>query len=207
MKKQLSLAIVLLISLLALPAHAAFFLRGTGPDNNPSVIFLDSAAPTAATPKYRDSASVKFAGGNQWKEIGTWGMATTGTLTEANELHVWLGLKNSDDMGTRFDLWAELYRNATTLVTAGELYCITGITRNPTLAKEVVLSFTAFSSVDFNTGDSLSLRVLTRIGTNGSGAFCGGHSNAVGLRLYFDAVYTLPNYEPQMGVKLGDTFV
>ena len=41
---------------------------------------------------------------------------------------------------------------------------------------------------DAHSSDVLSLRVLTRIGTNGSGAFCGGHSNAVGLRLYFDAV-------------------
>jgi len=30
--------------------------------------------------------------------------------------------------------------------------------------------------------------VLTRIGTTATGARCGGHSNAVGLRLYFDAV-------------------
>jgi hypothetical protein len=32
-----------------------------------------------------------------------------------------------------------------------------------------------------------SVASLTRIGTDGSGNFCGGHSNAVGLRLYFDA--------------------
>jgi hypothetical protein len=30
--------------------------------------------------------------------------------------------------------------------------------------------------------------VPTRIGTGGKGNFCGGHSNAVGLRLYFDSV-------------------
>jgi hypothetical protein len=33
----------------------------------------------------------------------------------------------------------------------------------------------------------VSLRILTRVGTNGSGGLCGGHSNAVGLRVYFDA--------------------
>jgi hypothetical protein len=37
------------------------------------------------------------------------------------------------------------------------------------------------------TNDILFLKVLTRIGTDGNGNFCGGHSNAVGLRLYFDA--------------------
>jgi hypothetical protein len=71
----------------------------------------------------------------------------------------------------------------------GETFCITGVTRNPDMAKEVIVSFAPFEPVDFNgTTEVLSLRVLTRIGTNGTGAFCGGHSNAVGLRLYFDAV-------------------
>ena len=37
------------------------------------------------------------------------------------------------------------------------------------------------------TTDVLSLKVPTCIGTNGAGGFCGSHSNAVGLRLYFDA--------------------
>jgi hypothetical protein len=46
---------------------------------------------------------------------------------------------------------------------------------------------------DFGAGsdlssDELSLKVLTRIGSNGSGGSCGGHSNATGLRLYFDSV-------------------
>jgi hypothetical protein len=187
MKKMILLALGLSVLLITSPASAAFFLRGTGPDNNPPVIFLDSAAPTASTAKYRDSASVKFAEGNQWKEIGTWEITTTGILTETNDLHVWLGLKNSDDIGTKFDLRAEIYKNGTTLITAGELYCITGITRNPDLAKEVALSFASSSTLHFY-GDLLSLRILTRIGTDGAGTFCGGHSNAVGLRLYFDAL-------------------
>ena len=72
---------------------------------------------------------------------------------------------------------------------SGETYCIEGVTRNPDLAKEAIVVFSPFSPAAFNgTTDVLSLRILTRIGTNGSGGFCGGHSNAVGLRLYFDAV-------------------
>lgn len=70
-------------------------------------------------------------------------------------------------------------------VASGEIYCIQGVTRNPDQAREVAVS----SPMTFNgTTDELSLKVLTRIGTNGSGAFCGGHNNALGLRLYFDAV-------------------
>jgi hypothetical protein len=37
----------------------------------------------------------------------------------------------------------------------------------------------------------VTFRVRTRIGTNATGGLCGGHSNAVGLRLYFDAVSRL----------------
>jgi len=75
------------------------------------------------------------------------------------------------------------------ILASGETFCIDGVTRNPNLAKEVTVTFAPFLPVPFNgTSDQLSLKVLTRIGTNGSGAFCGGHSNAVGLRLYFDAV-------------------
>jgi hypothetical protein len=47
-----------------------------------------------------------------------------------------------------------------------------------------------FGSVAPNTlepGDVLSFEVLTRIGTNPDGSRCGGHSNATGLRLYYDA--------------------
>jgi RHS repeat-associated protein len=187
MKKLLTLAIGLSVFLTALPLHAAFYLHGTGPNANPPTLFLDNIAPTATTEKYRDSTGVNFSGGNLWKEIGTWEVTASGTLTELNNLHVWLGLKNSDDIGTRFDLRAEVYKNGQSLVTSGELYCIQNITRNPALAKEVVVSFSSFSPVTFLDLDTISLRIFTRIGTNGDGTFCGGHSNAVGLRLYFDA--------------------
>jgi len=38
------------------------------------------------------------------------------------------------------------------------------------------------------TSPVLSLKALTRIGTTPAAAACGGHANAVGLRLHFDAV-------------------
>jgi hypothetical protein len=154
-------------------------------------LFLDNTAPPATTAKFKDSPSVSFSGGNPWKDIGTWSAAptrTAGTLTALSDLHTWLGLKNSDDQGSRFDLRAEVYQNGT-LVASGETFCITGVTRNPALAKEVGVAFGTFTPVAFNAStDVLSLKVLTRIGTNGAGGLCGGHSNAVGVRLYFDAI-------------------
>jgi hypothetical protein len=74
-------------------------------------------------------------------------------------------------------------------VSSGETYCVQGVTRNPDLAKQVVVSFGSISSVSFDgSGDVLSVKVLTRIGTNGVGVSCGGHSSATGLRLYFNSV-------------------
>jgi len=172
-----------------------FYLQGTGPENNPPTLFLNTTAPTATSAKFRDSASVKFSGGNPWKEIGSWSAAPAlpaGTLTTlSSNLHAWVGLKNSDDQGTRFDLRAEVYRNGL-LVAAGESYCIDGVTRNANLAKEVTVAFAPFAPLTFNgSSDQLSVKILTRIGTNGNGVSCGGHSNAAGLRLYFDATTRL----------------
>jgi hypothetical protein len=171
------------------------YLHGVGSIANPSTLLLDAIAPTSATTKYKDSPAVNFQAGNPWKEVGTWSASpalTEGQLASLGDLSAWLGLKNSDDIGTQFDLRAEVYKN-TALVAVGETRCITGITRNPSLAKEVAVSFAPFAPVDFDgAADVLKLRVLTRIGTNSDGTKCAGpggsHNNAVGLRLYFDQV-------------------
>ena len=172
-------------------SSADFFLHGAGATANPPTLFLDRTAPTDTTAKFKDSTSINFSGGNPWKEIGTWSAPpafTTGTLDSLSPLHGWVGLKTSDDIGTRFDLRAEILKNGV-LVGSGEVACITGVTRNPAQAMEVSVPFGPFSPTSFNgTADVLSARLLARIGTTDSGGFCGGHSNATGLRLYFDAI-------------------
>ncbi|MGC1798913.1 MAG: hypothetical protein WA701_00870, partial [Solirubrobacterales bacterium] len=110
-------------------------------------------------------------------------------ITELSPAHGWIGLKNSDDQGTQFDLRAELLKNGTP-VASGLKRCITGVTRNPALATEAVVPWDAFAPVSTSPGDTLSLRFSTRIGTNPADTSkCAGpggsHSNAVGLRLYY----------------------
>lgn len=173
----------------ALAINSQLYLHGTGTTANPAVLFLDNTAPTGSVEKYKDSPSLNFSGGNPWKDVGTWNAApalASGALIHLDELHVWLGLKNSDDQGTKFDLRAEVMRNGV-LIASGETYLINGVTRNPSLAKEVLVSLSSPSGNFNGTSDQLSLRIQTRIGTNGSGGFGGGHSNATGLRLYFDS--------------------
>lgn len=113
-----------------------------------------------------------------------------GTVTDLSPAHLWVGLKNSDDQGTQFDLRVEFLRNGTP-VASGLKRCITGVTRNPDPAKEAVVSFDPFDPVVVTGGDVLALRVSTRIGTNANDTKCAGpggsHNSAVGLRLYYDS--------------------
>jgi hypothetical protein len=186
-----------LFLLSALHAAAAqtvttYYLHGTSA--TPPGLFFNTSSPTGSSAKSVDSASVNFSGGNPWKSVGTWAPDTfhaTGNLTSLADLHVWLGLKNSDDQGTQFDLRAEVYKNSQ-LITAGQTLCITSLTTNANNAKEVLTSFPAFSQATFNgTSDVLSIKLWTRIGTNPDGSKCSGpggsHNNAQGLRAYFDS--------------------
>jgi hypothetical protein len=112
------------------------------------------------------------------------------SVTAAGPAKLWIGLKNSDDQGTQFDLRAELYVNGLRIA-EGETRCITGVTRNPSLAKEIAVPFNALSNGSYVSGDIVSLKLLTRVGTTATGLKCpgpgGSHNNAVGLRLYYDA--------------------
>lgn len=202
---RILLLVIVIISSLSSIASAQgtadFFLHGTGTDANPATLFLNTTTPAASTSKYKDSTSINYTGGNPWKEVGTWQatpVPASGTLTTLSSLHVWLGLKNSDDQGTNYDIKAEVSKNGI-VIASGQTLCITGITRNPANAKEVLVSFSPFSQVSFNgTTDGLSIKVSTRVGTNQDGTKCPGHSNAVGLRLYFDALSRSSSFGTQI---------
>ncbi len=154
-----------------------FYLHGVAPS-----LTLDSVVPTGTTAKYKDSPRVNRIA---YQEIGTWTYAVPAGMRlqvdSVTNLRVWVGLKNSDDQGTYFDIRAELLKNDTT-VASGEVTNVQGITRNPDKAKEVVLDFGVVPTAEFNPGDVLSLRILTKV------TDVGGHNSAVGLRLYYDSV-------------------
>jgi len=143
--------------------------------------FLNTTSPTATTAKLKDSPAVNR---TTFQVVGVWAAAPADSalrLTALSDLHVWIGLKNSDDQGTYFDLRAALRKNGT-VVASGEETNIQGVTRDPNKAKEVTVAFGGFAAVQLVPGDILSLRILTKVTAQG------GHNSAVGLRLYYDAV-------------------
>jgi hypothetical protein len=154
---------------------ADFYLHTTTSD------VMDNVAPTATTAKFKDSPAVNRI---TYQQIGVWTAAPLGSpmqVESLSDLRAWIGLKNSDDQGTYFDLKAEVRKNGT-VIASGETKNIQGVTRNASLAKAVTIAFGAIALNQFAAGDVLSIRILTKV------ADSGGHNNAVGLRMYYDAV-------------------
>jgi hypothetical protein len=173
-----------------------FFLNASGPNANPTTLFLDNSAPVGPI-RYRDSAGINFNGGNAWKDVGIWNAPNelaSGELVELDALNLYLGLKNSDDQGTWFDVRADVMKNGQ-VVTSGLLRCVQGVTRNPNQALQVDIPLELTSSVDFDgTNDILGIKLSTRIGTNEDDSKCGGHNNATGLRVYFGGLSKPPQF-------------
>jgi hypothetical protein len=127
-------------------------------------------------------------------------------LTALSPAHLFVTLKNSDDIGTSFDLKVEARLNGS-LVASGLARCITGVPRSPASAKEVTVPFGTVSPVTVIPGDTLSLKVLTRIGTNPDDTKCPGHWSAVGLRLYYDAVSRSSRFDATISTLSEDLFL
>ena len=128
-------------------------------------------------------------------------------IVDAGPANFWVGLKNSGDQGTRFDLRTELYMNDT-LISEGETLCITDVTLNPSYAKEVTTPLSTISEGSYNPDDTLTLRVLTRIGTNPDGTKCQGNISATGLRLYYDSPTRPSKFDAEIsGDPMTDLFL
>ena len=118
-------------------------------------------------------------------------------LTALSPVHAWLGLKSTDDQGTQFDVYAELLDQSANVVATGLTRCVSGITRNPALAQDVIVSWNQVTPLVAASAEDFDLRLSTRIGTNPDGTKCGpsGHNSALGLRLYYDSTARLSRFD------------
>jgi hypothetical protein len=130
-------------------------------------------------------------------------------LAGVGPAHIWVGLKNSDDVGTQFDLQVKVLIG-NTVVAQGQTLCVTGLVRNADKAKQVVVPLALVGDGSSAAGDVLRVRVSARIGTTGQGARCAGpggsHLGARGLRLYYDSAKAPSNLGLQLAPNALDDF-
>jgi hypothetical protein len=100
---------------------------------------------------------------NQFPEYPT----PVSQITYVSPAKIWVGLKNSDDVGIKFDLKAEVYKDST-LVTSGQLNTVGGGAGFNNAHLDTIL-FNSFSPVDFPTGSVLKMEVYVRNACTGSG--------------------------------------
>lgn len=113
-------------------------------------------------------------------------------LTTAGLADIWVGLKNSDDVGVRFDLRAEVYVNST-LATSGELDSVAAGSSGFGNAKLDAIPMAPFPPIDFPTGSTLSLKIYVRTACTGS-----GHNSGT-ARLWFNDTTANSNLSASIG--------
>ncbi|MBB5076355.1 SdrD B-like domain-containing protein [Nonomuraea endophytica] len=107
--------------------------------------------------------------------------AQTRQLTALGSPRIWIGLKNSDDVGVKFDLLAEVYRDST-LVASGQLNSFGGGSSGFNNAHLATVTLAPFTPVSFPPGSQLKLRVSVRNACTGS-----RHNSGVARLWYNDA--------------------
>jgi hypothetical protein len=100
-------------------------------------------------------------------------------LTALGPAKVWLGLKNSDDVGTKFDLLAEVFKNGM-LVGSGQLNGVSGGSSGFNNAVARTINLALLTPVGCAPGDNLSIRVSVRIAVG-----VAGHRSGI-ARLWFN---------------------
>jgi hypothetical protein len=130
----------------------------------------------------------------------------TATVTVQRQLvtlspaKIWVGLKNSDDAGIKFDLLAEVYKDSS-LVTSGELDSVAGGGSGFNNAHLQTISFNSFSPIDFPSGSNLKIKVSVRNACTGS-----AHNSGT-ARLWFNDSAADSHFDATIGTNTSDYFL
>jgi hypothetical protein len=122
-------------------------------------------------------------------------------LTALSPARIWVGLANSDDVGIRFDLRAEVYRNGTELVGSGELASAIGGSSGFNNAKLDTIPLTLTSSPGIAAGDTLSIKLLVRNACAGSG------KNSGRARLWFNDAAANSRFDTTLDGTTSDWYL
>ena len=112
-------------------------------------------------------------------------------LTALGPAKVWLGLKNSDDVGTKFDLVAEIYKNGI-LIGSGQINDVPGGGSGFNNAVLRTINLAQAGATGFRTGDVLAIKLSARI------AASSGHNSGT-ARLWFNDAAANSNFAATIG--------
>ena len=121
-------------------------------------------------------------------------------LTALGPARVWIGLKNSDDVGTKFDLLAEVCQNGV-LIGSGQLNGIPGGSSGFNNAVLRAIDVALLAPVDIDPGDSLSLKLSVRIAVG-----VPGHRSGT-ARLWFNDAAANTRISPTIECVASDNFL
>ncbi len=113
-------------------------------------------------------------------------------ITSLGPAKVWLGLKNSDDIGTKFDLLAEIFHNGV-LIGVGQLNAIPGGGSGFNNANPRLINLNMTNPESILPGDTLSIRLSVRIAVG-----VAGHRSGT-ARLWFNDAEANSNFEATIG--------
>jgi hypothetical protein len=126
--------------------------------------------------------------------------APTPQLTSLSPAKVWIGVKNSDDIGIKFDLKAEVYKD-NTLISSGQINSVPSGSNGFAHARLNTIPFNIFSPIDFPSGSQLSLKIYARNACSGSG------KNSGTARLWYNDTQANSKFNSTIASNTSDYFL
>jgi len=166
---------------------------GTGDSGN---VFKVDPATGAET--FVGNTGQNFVGDFDFRPVG--GPVPGPNLNCLSPAEVWIGLKNSDDVGTKFDLLAEgLHNNV--VVGSGELDGVNGGSSGFNNAKLRAISLALSSVQDLSGGGTICLRLFVRISNT-----VAGHRSGT-ARLWYNDAAADSRFDLRIGTNDGNLYL
>ncbi len=160
----------------------------------PAGLSLSSSGNISGTPTANGTYNFTVQVADAYSVTATQALSITvnPTLNSLSPANVWIGLKNSDDIGTKFDLLAEILKDGV-VVGSGQLNGVNGGSSGFNNAFNDSVALALSSNPVIVSGDVLTLRLFVRISTAVS-----GHNSGT-ARLWFNDSQANSNFGATIG--------
>jgi hypothetical protein len=147
--------------------------------------------PIDQTPTIDETQSLPFGEGNAVIRLDL--------LTQLSQAQMWVGLKNSDDVGTKFDLLAEIFRNGVR-IGSGQVNDVAGGSSGFNNARLDAINLALSEQTYLGPRDTLSIKVSTRIASSSS------HRSGT-ARLWFNDSAANSRFSATVGIVPGSYYL